>query len=263
MVAASKMRKAQESATSTRAYAAAGESIVGTVVKYLAKIQDGFTHPLVETRATKHHTLVTISSDKGLAGGYNANVLKQTLSFLEEHEQEKISIVTVGEKIQDGLKRLGREIEYSFSDLPTYLSSSDTLPISKLTTRAFISRETDKVSIIYTKFHSTLRQTTEVKQLLPIVLGQTDKEEGSVVSYLFEPSVATVLKYVLPRVVEIQLLQTLLESAASEHSARMLAMKNATDNASELIEDLKLTYNTVRQTNITKEISEIVGGSIE
>ncbi len=264
MVAASKMRKAQESALATRAYADSGQQIMARLRAYLATEGADIQHPLLVKRPVETIVLVVIASDRGLAGGYNANVIKQTLEFLQEHKDKQIRLVTVGRKAQEAFNRLGIELTASFTDFAAKPTSQDIMPIAKLTTAAFLSGECDQVSVIYTKFYSTLRQIAEAKQILPIDLTREkvlDESKTQVDPYIFEPEPNIVLDFIIPRLVEMQLLQTLLDAIASEHSSRMLAMKNATDNAIELIGDLQLTYNSVRQANITREIAEISAGA--
>lgn len=267
MVAASKMRRAQEAVIGTRAYAEAGRQLMERIQRHLAQEKLPIQHPLLAQRPVRKIALVVISSDRGLAGGYNANVLRQTLQFLEENKDKQVHIVTIGRKIQEALNRLNVPIEASFNNFPGRPVSQDIVPIAKLTIDAFVAGQYDQVVIVYTKFYSTLRQVAEVTQILPIqdVTASSIQTDSSAVdgadNYLFEPQPTTVMNYIVPRLVEMQLLQVILDSIASEHSSRMLAMKNATDNASELIDDLRLTYNSVRQANITREIAEISAGA--
>lgn len=268
MVAASKMRRAQEAVTHTRAYAQAGEQILQRIRQYLHKQEEQISHPLLLERPVKKIVLLVVSSDRGLAGAYNSNVLRQTVEFLENNKDKQISIVTVGKKIQDALLRVGVKPDASFVDFPGRPVSNDIVPIAKLTIDAFTKEECDEVTVIYTHFHTTLKQVAQAKRLLPIAeipLSQSESEsEGekeTAADYIFEPGPREVLTYIIPRMVEMQLLQCILNAIASEHSSRMLAMKNATDNATDLIGDLKLTYNSVRQASITQEIAEISAGT--
>lgn len=263
MVAASKMRRAQEAVANTRAYAESGNQIVAHIRQVLASQGKAVSHPLLVDRPVKRIALVVISSDRGLAGAYNGNILKSTLEFLQENKDKQVTIITIGRKIQEALNRLGIEIAASFTDFPGQPVSNDIVPIAKLTIDAFLANECDQVSVIYTRFYSTLRQSAEVTQILPVTREpRADIELNEVSDYVFEPAPAQVLDYIVPRMVELQLLRTILDSIASEHSSRMLAMKNATDNASDLIADLRLTYNSVRQASITQEIAEISAGTI-
>lgn len=272
MVAASKMRRAQEAVAGTRSYAEAGYDILSRLQKLMATVQQNtkdISHPLLVSRPVKKVALIVISSDKGLAGAYNINVLKRTLQFLEENKDKEIQIITIGRKIEEALSRLGKPLQASFVDFAARPTTSDMRPIAKLTIDAFLLGEYDQVSVVYTKFYSTLRQVAEEQQIVPIPESErisdsktSDHDAYETDNYLFEPAPKQVLEYIVPRLVETKLLQTVLEATASEHSSRMLAMKNATDNASDLIDDLTLTYNSVRQANITRELAEITSGSM-
>lgn len=261
MVAASKMRRAQEAVLGTRAYSQAGYEVMRRLRDYAAKEQH-LTHPLLQARPINHSALVVITSDRGLAGAYNSNVMRKALEFLGS-SSALVDVVTIGRKGQEAFARLGIQPVASFTDFPTRPGSNDIVSIAKLTVDGFLEHRYDQVNVVYTKFYSTLRQQPTRQQILPIESASEDESEPgrSSTFYQFEPEPTVVLGYVVPRLVEMQLLQTLLESIASEHSARMLAMRNATDNASELIEDLQLTYNSVRQANITRELSEIIAGA--
>ncbi len=264
MVAASKMRRAQEAVTGTRAYAKQGTEIMARLQRALQG-EEQIMHPLLTQRSVMRIALVVVASDRGLAGGYNANVTKKALQFLATNKDKQVSVITIGRKAQDALARAGVALAASFTNFPDRPVSADVLPVAKLTIDAFLGTEYDQVTVIYTKFYSTLRQVAEEKQILPIkfdAIPIDDNEQStSAVSYVFEPAANKVLEYILPRMVLMQLLQTILESIASEHSSRMIAMKNATDNATELLGDLRLTYNGIRQANITQEIAEISAGA--
>lgn len=264
MVAASKMRRAQEAVTSTRAYATAGRQIMERIQRYFAAEKQALSHPLLVQRPVQRIALVVISSDRGLAGAYNGNVVKRALEFLQENQDKQVTIITIGRKAYEALTRLGITVEASFTDFPSRPTSNDIVPVAKLTIEAFLAQSCDQVTVIYTNFHSTLKQVVEAKQILPVVPPtlKTEANQTDLSNYLFEPKPAEVLNFIVPRMVELQLLQTILDSLASEHSSRMMAMKNATDNASDLIADLRLTYNSVRQASITQEIAEISAGTI-
>lgn len=262
MVAASKMRKAQEAVTLTRAYAQAGEQILMRIREHLRKVEEKLVHPLLLFRPVEKIVLLVISSDRGLAGAYNSNILRQVSLFLQNNKDKQVSIVTVGKKIQDSLLRIGIKPDASFVDFPGRPVSNDIVPIAKLTIEAFSNNECDEVTVIYTHFYSTLKQVAQAKRLLPVEETiSTEGETTKSIDYIFEPKANEVVEYIIPRMVETQFLQLVLNAIASEHSSRMLAMKNATDNAADLISDLKLTYNSVRQASITQEIAEISAGS--
>lgn len=261
MVAASKMRRAQEAVASTREYAAAGQAILARLQRALGA-EGEIVHPLLVDRPVQKIALLVIASDRGLAGAYNMNIVKHADEFIKNHPDQQIDLVTIGRKASEGLHRLGYTTLASFTEFPDKPNSVDMRPIAKLTLDQFVAGNYDQVVVVYTRFYSTLRLAAETKQILPAQAPEIAAEhDGSENSYLFEPTPTEVLEYIVPRMVEIQLLQTVLESIASEHSSRMLAMKNATDNASDLMGDLTLTYNSVRQANITREIAEISVGA--
>lgn len=270
MVAASKMRRAQDAVTGTRAYAQAGHQIMARIQQALQGKADQLSIPLLTQRPVQKIALIVISSDRGLAGAYNTNVLKKAVEFLETHQDKQVDLIVIGRKAQEGLARFGYKSVASFVDFPDRPNSTDMRAVAKLSIDAFVAGQYDQVSVVFTKFYSTLKQVAEVQQILPVThedlaeaaaAHMTDESLEQAEDYLFEPEASDVLQYIVPRLIEVQLLQTVLESIASEHSSRMLAMKNATDNASDLIGDLTLTYNGVRQANITQEIAEISAGS--
>lgn len=267
MVAASKMRRAQEAVAGTRAYAQAGQQIIAHLQQAISRSGATVDLPLLTQRPVQKIALIVISSDRGLAGAYNVNILKKAVEFLDQHKEQQVDIIAIGKKAQEGLARFGYPTVASFVDFPGRPNSTDLRPVAKLSIDEFIGGGYDQVSVVYTKFYSTLKQLAEVEQILPVKqeeLTETEQVSGDKTEpsdYLFEPAAPEVLQYIVPRMIEMQLLQTLLESIASEHSSRMLAMKNATDNASDLIGDLTLTYNSIRQANITQEIAEISAGS--
>lgn len=258
MVAASKMRRAQEAALATRSYADAAYSILNRAHRSQSTQSKPWTSDLLARRTVNRITLIVISADRGLAGAYNANVIKKTLQFVVENKSKLITIITVGRKVEEALRRANLPIELSFPQFNERPVSSDLSPLAKASLDQFLAHKTDQVSVIYTHFHSTLKQEAVLKQILPIEwVPESEQDLTNPNPYIFEPTADQVLNYILPRLVEFHLLQTLLDSLASEHSARMLAMKSATDNASDLIADLRLSYNSLRQANITQEIAEI------
>lgn len=263
MVAASKMRRAQEAVVGTRAYAETGNQIMARIQQAIVGEQKCFSHPLLTVRPVERIALIVIASDRGLAGAYNSNVIRQTTQFLEEHGDKQITVITIGRKIEETLHRLNIQVELSFTNFPDRPNSTDISPIAKATIDKFLTKQVDQVQVIYTRFYSTLKQVAETKQILPIEAPTVmDEKNSDAASYVFEPDPQHVLDYIVPRLVEMLLMQTILDSIASEHSARMIAMKSATDNASDLIDDLRLTYNSVRQANITREIAEISAGAM-
>jgi F-type H+-transporting ATPase subunit gamma len=274
MVAASKMKKSQQAAMMARPYAEAALGILQSVSESVEPRK----HILLENREVKNLCLLVVTSDKGLCGGLNSNVLREARKIAEENKDHNITIIAVGKKAENYFKKT-KNISAVFSGIGDTVELRETLPISKLLIKDFTGRKYDKVAAVYTNFVSTLKQDVRIKKLLPITrrsLEETIEEiedmakdgiseknnngNNNGVEYKFEPSSEKVLCDLLPNLIETQVYHIILESNASEHSARMVAMKSATDNALEMLDDLKLTYNYIRQQKITQEMSEISAG---
>jgi len=258
MVAASKMRKAQGLALAGRPYA----GLMNRVLVSLQQRTDPMLHPLLHVREVKKELVVVISTDKGLAGSLNTNLLREAAAF----DSAKTVYVAAGRKARQFLVRMRREIlaDFELKDSPAF---SETKEIAKFCIEKFLSREVDKVSVLYTHFINTISQKPVIRTLLPISnfeLPQASTEPAGakesadpMIGYVFEPNEETVLDKVLPYYLHYQVFQMVLDARASEHSARMVAMKNATDNAHQFIKDLTLEYNKMRQASITTELLEI------
>jgi len=253
MVAASKMRKAQQHALAGRPYAA----LMNKVLVSLQQRADPRLHPLLNVREVKKELVIVISTDKGLAGALNTNLLREAARF----EASKTGYVVAGRKARQFLARTKRELlaDFELKDAPTFV---ETKPIANFAIEKFLGREVDKVSVVYTHFINTINQRPTIETLLPIEHGQLPKDESAPTSdpllgYIFEPNAERVLESMLPYYVQYQIFQMILDARASEHSARMVAMKNATDNAQQFIKDLTLEYNKMRQASITTELLEI------
>jgi F-type H+-transporting ATPase subunit gamma len=259
MVAASKMRKAQQAALSGRPYAAMMNQVLGNVTFHAGD----FMHPLMEQREVRKRCVIVVSTDKGLCGALNSNLMREAAKF----EKESTIYLTAGRKASQFVARTKRKLvaEFTYKDAPLF---SEARAISRYARDMFLKGEVDRVDILFTNFISTLTQKPEVRQLLPVGEikpvsagipheAQEEKLMHGATEFLFEPSIEEVLGSLLPHSLNFQVYQILLEAKASEHSARMVAMKNATDNAFQLIKDLTLEYNKLRQDNITKELLEI------
>ena len=257
MVAASKMRKAQQHALAGRPYAA----LMNKVLVSLQKRTDPRLHPLLEIRDVKKELLLIISTDKGLAGALNTNLFREASNF----DASKTAFVVAGRKARQFVARTKRELlaDFELKDSPSFV---ETKALSKFCTEKFLNREVDKVSVVFTHFINTINQRPVVETLLPISsfdLPKSEAEEGTgkdvdpMLGYVFEPRAEAVLDAMLPYYIQYQVFQTILDARASEHSARMVAMKNATDNAHQFIKDLTLEYNKMRQAGITTELLEI------
>lgn len=264
MVAASKMRRAQESTLQSRAYAHEALKLLRNLSK---NNTDESIHPLLGNREIKTILAIVVSSDKGMCGGYNSQVLKTALVFAKQNEDKQVDWITIGKRGEQILKKTKANIIATFNNFPTYPKNADITPISKISLDGFCSNLYDEVVIIYTNFVSTLKQSPQEKVLLPMSLIRATELLEEVVGdeknyeYIYEPQVEQVLNYILPRLSEMQIFHAVLEAVASEQSARMMAMKSASDNAGELIDDLTLTYNSMRQASITQELAEVSAGS--
>lgn len=267
MVAAARLRRAQEKANASKPYARKLQELLANVVNNAQEIN----HPLVVVRTeTKKTAYFIISSDKGLAGSYNSNLMKEALKNVGAvgKQPEDVAIVTIGRKPLDYLRRRDYNIDNSysgFSERPTY---HDAVTISKEMTAKYIDGTYDEINIVYTKFYSPVRQEPVTQKILPIEAPEQDddnkvdeKYKSDLREYIFEPSPEEALQLLVPRYLEMSVYTALMQAAASELGSRMAAMGSATDNATELIAKLTLNYNKVRQAGITREISEIVGGA--
>ncbi len=264
MVASSKMRKAQLAAQTGRPYATSMNNV-------MAAVKDGaghFTHPLMETREGGKRAVILVSTDKGLCGALNSNLLREAAQF----DKESTVYVAAGKKGAQFVARTRRQLaaEFTYKDNPQF---ADARAISRFAQDLFLKGDVNRVDVLYTNFINTLTQKPESRPLLPI--GQIQALEAGVagervggelkkgdLEYVFEPNPAAVLGNLLPHYVNFQVFQFLLESRASEHSSRMVAMKNATDNANQIIKDLTLENNKLRQANITKELLEITSAQM-
>lgn len=259
MVSASKMRRAQRNVLATRPYADRLYDVMGELT---SRAVGGRSGTLLEVRPNvKTIAVIVVTPDKGLTGAMITNVLRRVGRFvLDERERgRQVEVLGVGKKGRDFLVRTGQNLVAEVTKLGDYPKLVDTLGIATNVISGFREGRYDEVYVVYSEFVNTLVQRPAVKRLLPVEPPNEAAEKQ--VDYTYEPSQEEVLQALLPRFVEVQLYQTILESIASEQSARMVAMRNATDNAKELTRDLTLTYNKTRQANITKEVSEIASGA--
>ncbi|MFQ5381270.1 MAG: ATP synthase F1 subunit gamma [Dehalococcoidia bacterium] len=262
LVAASKMRRAQDRALEARPYA----EKLRTVLAGLStgtESADGPAHPLLAMRPTRTVAVLHMTPDRGLCGGLNANLNRSAASFASERDED-VAVVAVGKKGRDFFVRARANVVAEFTELGDYPAQNDTRPISELIVEDYLNGTVDAVYLSFPHFVNTAVQEPVIRKLLPIEPPQMDSHEEAEEfrqSYLLEPSPDELLGRLLPRFVEMQIYEAVLESAASEQSARMVAMKNATDNAAEIQRELTLTYNKLRQEQITNELLDIVGGA--
>lgn len=264
MVASSKMRRAQERVLASRPYS-------DELIKLLARLADQAEGeedlPLMRTRPVRRAGIVLVTPDKGLAGALSSNTNRRAAQLGVELRRDAgnpslpISFIAVGRKGRDFLRRTQQHIAAEFTQLGDQPSPADVRAVAQVVKDAYLNGEMDQVFLVYPKFVSTVAQTPTVVQLLPVRPPEAAEETGPAPQYIFEPDAATILGALLERYVETLIYQPLLETVASFYSAQMVAMKNATDNASELLADLTLTYNKARQAAITTQILEIVAGS--
>jgi len=257
-VAASKLRRAQESTLASRPY----REKLDEVIADLAAVLGGADHPLLAERdinQAHNRLIVIITSDRGLAGALNTNTIRFVAREITDHPGD-LKVATVGRKGRDAMRRARVPIAAHFEGFGDRPSFADVLPLARLVTDDFVGGTYDRVDVVYSRFVSTLVQRPVIEQLLPV--RSTEDTAGIPGNqFLFEPNPAIFLQALLPRYVATRMFQAVLEAKASEESSRMVAMKNATENAQELIEDLTLSYNKVRQANITREMVEIASGA--
>lgn len=271
MIAAAKMRRAVNAALDARSYAALAWNLLINLSK-TQKVQI----PLLAVRPVQKILMIIITSNRGLCGSFNSNIIKKTAAQLKS-EQATVDVIGIGKKGADFAKKMGYNLIAAFTNMTDTPNLEDALPIAKMVIDAYEKKSYDKVIVAYTDFKSAILQLAKLNQVLPISEVELEKmsavisplprgsEEGvadvALNDYLFEPNRLDVLQMILPRLVETQIYQTMLESAASEHSARMMAMRTASDAAEDMIKELNLNFNKARQAGITQEIAEIAGGA--
>ncbi|GMR23013.1 MAG: ATP synthase F1 subunit gamma [Acidobacteriota bacterium] len=260
MVSAAKLRRAQDAILSARPFA----KKMLEVLNSLATRASAEAHPLLRVREPKNVDVIIVSADKGLCGGFNANIVRKAERFLGGLDSDVVDLQLVGKKSRDYFKRRAFTIRHEFVDIFRELTYETAGAVARPIIERYSDPESDDrvdaVYIIYNEFKNVMQQDVVVEQLLPIQKLEFEKPEEEI-DYIYEPTAAEIYDAVIPRHVEYQVWHALLESAAAEHAARMTAMENASKNAKELIEQLTLTMNKVRQATITREILEIVSGA--
>lgn len=293
LVAASKMRRAVANTLALRPYARLAEALLRNLAKAVSPNKDGeaqesqpveILHPLLAQRPVKEVLVVVISTDRGLCGGLNTQLFRKLTEYLKVEEAQKsgvkFSFIAVGKKAQDFCRRMNVKVIGAYAALSNHPKLQDTYPISRMILNDFGNGTYDKIMLVYTDFISAISQKASIRRILPLskpaleemveaIESSTAKHSTNeaanesqmqTAEYLFEPSPTKVLEMLLPRLTEMQVYQAVLESTASEHAARMFAMRNASDNASDMISDLTLSYNQIRQAAITAELAEISAG---
>jgi len=263
MVAVTRMRRAQLRVQATRPYADKMRQVLADLMARTGGREGAAPHPLLVERTVRRIALVAFTTDRGLCGALNANVVRATVEFVLRTQRAgpAVDLVVVGRKGQQLLRRSPVTIIAAFQDLGDRPLLVDTLGITRLVRDGYIAGTFDQVYLVYSRFVSTLRQEPTLRRLLPVEAAAVAGPAVHHIEYIYEPSLGAVLNALLPRFVEVQVYQTILESIASEYSARMMAMRNATENAGELLNTLRLSYNKARQTGITREILEVAAGA--
>jgi F-type H+-transporting ATPase subunit gamma len=258
LIAASKMRRAQNAVLQGRPYA---EKIREIIAHLAAQPGDDWaeSQPLLEVRPVQRIGLLAITPDRGLAGGLHSSINRRVAQFILQ-QPAPVRTIIVGRKGRDFMVRSGQDLKAVFTDLGDRPSLTDTTPISSMLIEAYTEGEVDEVYIAYARFVSTMAQQAVVEKLLPVTPASLTGTER--VGYIYEPDALTVLGALLPQFVDMEVYHTLLEAIASEQSARMVAMRNATDNANSLSEELTLVMNKLRQDSITNELLDLVGGQV-
>jgi F-type H+-transporting ATPase subunit gamma len=277
MVAAAKLRKAQDAIIAARPYAQMLDQIIADLVAR-SEGAESLAHPLLASRPVKKAEVVLLTSDRGLAGGFNSNVIRRASRFLYENSALSIELSTVGRKGNDFFRQRGQSIRKDFGYLYQRLDYLHASQVAQELSARFLAGEVDAVYVVYNEFVSAISQQVKLTQLLPLQTLKVDSASAAastpapapaaastpgmaLVDFKYEPGRQQVLDRLVPQAVSIKLYRALLESVASEHGARMSAMDNATNNASDMIASLSLTYNRTRQAVITKELMEIVSGA--
>lgn len=255
MVASAKLRRAQEKMLAARPYA----DKIKELVHRLSFAVENPQLPLLQNRPVKRLHLVVVTADRGLCGSFNSHIIKRALGEINLHKELEVSLVVVGRKGYDFFRKRNYTIAEKHINIFNDLRLSHADQISKFLIAEYISGKTDAVRIIYNEFKSVAQQRLVMEELLPVQVSES--EEVQHIDYLYEPAQESLLEALLPRYVKVRVWRALVESFAAEQAARMIAMENATENASELIENLTLEFNKARQAAITKEILEIVGGA--
>jgi F-type H+-transporting ATPase subunit gamma len=259
MVAAVKMRRAQEAALAGRPYAEKLRELLSHL-EAMPREDTEQVHPLLQRREVRKIEVVHITPDRGLCGGLPSNINRQTNAFIRD-AGVPVSVVAVGRKGRDYMVRVGEDVSAVFTGIPDAPRLFDTTAISRVVIDHFTNGDCDAVYVSYAQFVNTVVQQPMVRQLLPVEPAELDP--GTAVGYIYEPNPVEVLAEVLPRYLEVEVYHAIQEAMASEQSARMVAMRNATDSANEMVSDLTLLMNKVRQENITTELLDIVGGMAE
>ncbi len=263
MVAAAKLRRAQDAIIQMRPYTQRLQTILQNIS---SQLEDDTANPYAEEREPNKVLIVVITSDRGLAGAFNANITKAVSSLLNgkyasQTAAGNVQLLTIGKKGNDFFARRRYPLNSEYATLFSSLNFNQARRVAEFAMDGFLTGRFDRVELVYNEFKNVATQVIRTEQFLPLVEVKNDSQKTATINYIFEPSEKEIFAELIPKTLKIQFYKALLESNASEHGARMTAMDKATDNAKELLKDLKLIYNRTRQAAITKEILEIVGGA--
>ena len=262
MVSAAKLRRAQSSIQKLRPYS----KKLSEILSNIAAENSAESNPLAEVRENKQTIIVLISSNKGLCGGFNNAIIKQSelllrTEYAQAHAEERLKFITIGKRVSDYVRSKKYASLGVYDRLTEKCSFEDAAKLAAELMQQFLDKKVDKVVVVYNEFKNAATQILSTEQYLPIAASQNTQDNTTAIDYIFEPSKQEIYESLIPKVMKIRLYKCILDSIASEHGARMTAMHKATENADELVKQLNLTYNKVRQAAITNEIIEIVGGA--
>lgn len=271
LVAASKMKRAISSTLASRLYAEYSWEMLTSIAENVSDITHPFfTERMIDTKTGERILLLLITSNKGLCGSYNAQAIKKAISVLKTESTSHIDVVAIGKRGDAAMRRVGKNIIATFTELPNHVSLADINPISKLVLSEYSAGNYDRVFVVYTDFISALTQKAKAKQILPVSKAELkeliesapeyETQKKDKIDYLIEGDINTLAGFLAEKITQMQIYQMILESRTSEESSRMVAMKNASEASGEMIDDLTLIFNKARQSNITREISEISAG---
>ena len=262
MVSASRLRRAQQRVTAARPYTERLNAVIANLAGAAgAAADEDVSFPLLDQREIRRVAVILITPDRGLTGPLTSNIIRRASRYILNEAGVPVGVIAVGRKGRDFMVRYRREVVAEFTALGDYPTLNQVTPITQIAVDDFVNGRVDAVFVVYSRFVSTMTQTPDIQQVLPVQPPSGDDAAARAANFIFEPSPAVVLNALLPRYVDQQVYRAILESIASEHSARMVAMRNATDNARELVSELTLSMNKARQAQITREVSEISAGA--
>ena len=258
MVSAAKLRRAQQRVLASRPYSERLRAVIADLAALNLDPESASAFPLLQQREVRRSAVILITPDRGLTGALNSNIIRRASRYVLAEAGVPVEVIAAGKRGRDFMIRTRQDVVAEFVGLGDQVSLEEIRPIAQVALDDFTTGKVDAVYVVFARFVNTLTQTPEIRQILPIA---RPEESGAYTDYIFEPNPTVVLQSLLPRFVEIQIYQAMLESIASEHSARMVAMRNASDNAKDLVTDLSLSLNKARQAQITREVSEISAGA--